>query len=112
MSVVELPYVARVSPTRPPNAYGRADQWPEGPFTRLENDAALLAAVKMAASIAVEVRTARTRRYWSQDDLAKHAGVSKYTISRLESGGTWSDLRVVLRVCAALDLQLSVAPST
>lgn len=99
-----------MSSTRPPNSYGRADQWPEGPFTRAGDDAALLAAVKMAASVAVEVRTARVRRFWSQEDLAKHAGISRYTVSRVEAGSTWPDLQMVLRLCAALDLELVLKP--
>lgn len=104
-------YVSRVSSTRSPNSYSRADQWPDGPFARAEGDAALLAAVKMAASVAVEIRTARVRRFWSQEDLSKHAGVSRYTVSRVEAGSTWPDLQMVLRLCAALDLELVIKPS-
>lgn len=107
-----LAYVAQVPATRPPSSYARADQWPEGPFTRTDMSPALRAAVTMAANIAVEVRAARSRRYWSQEDLAKQAEVSKYTVSRLESGGAWTDMRVVLQICAALDLELSVSPRT
>jgi small GTP-binding protein len=69
-----------------------------------------LAAVETVAALAVDVRAARTRLWWSQAKLAEQAGVSRYTVSRLEAGSSWPDLQPLLRICAVLDLTLKIVP--
>ncbi|MEX1907273.1 helix-turn-helix domain-containing protein [Janibacter sp. Y6] len=90
-----------------PASFGPADNWPEGPFPGAK-DPATRRAVHAAAFIATEVRRERSARYWSQERLADEAGVSRTTVTRLEAGTGWVDLFVLIRITAALDLDVSI----
>lgn len=61
------------------------------------------------ARIASEVAAQRARRRWSQERLAVESGVSRYTVSRLETGGTWPDILALFDICEALDLEIDVS---
>ena len=52
-------------------------------------------------TIAERLRNERTRRGWSQADLARNAGVSQATISRIEEGKVRSPRLGVLRKLAS-----------
>jgi transcriptional regulator with XRE-family HTH domain len=51
------------------------------------------------------LRSARLERFWSQADLATRAGVSKLTISRLETGDRAPSLRTVRALADALGIE-------
>ncbi len=89
----------------PPNAYVRP--WPTGRVATA-SDPAGAAAADLMAKVAHQIANARRDRFTTQEALAKKAGVSRYTLSRIEAGSTWSDLAVLMRVCAALDLELDL----
>jgi transcriptional regulator with XRE-family HTH domain len=53
------------------------------------------------------IRAARVRRGWRQDDLADDAGVSRSTVSRVESGRFEAiQVGTVRRVCTSLGIRL------
>lgn len=52
---------------------------------------------------------ARKRRGWTQVQLAQRASVSTTALSKLERGNVHSEIGTVLRVVAALGLQLRLA---
>ena len=52
------------------------------------------------------VRQARNERGWTQIQMAQRAGVSRAWLARLESGHRRAELESILRLFAALDLQL------
>ena len=52
---------------------------------------------------------ARTRRGWSQTDLAEAIGSRQPVISRLEQGNSNPSLQTLARVAKALDLSLKVS---
>ncbi len=54
------------------------------------------------------IRTARKKRRWRQVDLARRASMRQPLISELENGTSSSRLDTILKVLAALDLDLSV----
>jgi len=54
------------------------------------------------------IRTARKKKGWRQVDLARQASMRQQLISDLENGASSSRLDTILKVLAALDLDLSV----
>ena len=54
------------------------------------------------------IRTARKMKRWRQVDLARRASMRQPLISELENGASSSRLDTILKVLAALDLDLSV----
>jgi len=57
------------------------------------------------------VRLARIRREWRQEDLARRAGVSRTSISRIERGHFGEvPLGLVRRVAAPLDIRVELSP--
>ena len=54
------------------------------------------------------IRTARKKKNWRQVDLARHASMRQQLISELENGTSSSRLDTILKVLAALDLDLGV----
>lgn len=57
------------------------------------------------------VRAVRIRKGWRQEDLARAAGSSRATISRLERGHFGSlPVDRIRRICASLDIRLDLQP--
>jgi HTH-type transcriptional regulator/antitoxin HipB len=56
------------------------------------------------------LRQARTEKDLRQIDVAKIAGVRQALVSDLENGVTTAKIDTVLKVLAALDMDLSVVP--
>ena len=54
------------------------------------------------------IRTARQKHGWRQFDLARRASTTQKAISNLETGAFSSRLGTILKVLAALDLDLTV----
>jgi transcriptional regulator with XRE-family HTH domain len=49
-----------------------------------------------------DLRRLRRERFWPQAELARRAGLSKYTIMRLEAGSSAPTMRSVSAIAAAL----------
>jgi len=56
------------------------------------------------------IRQARKNKDLRQVDVAQKASVRQALISELENGGTTAKLDTVIRVLAALDMDLSIVP--
>lgn len=56
------------------------------------------------------VRRARKRLGWNQAQLAEATGLRQATISQVETGSPLARFETILRVLAALDLELRIAP--
>lgn len=56
------------------------------------------------------VRRIREGRKMTQAELAAYLGVRQATLSRVEAGSTDLKLSTLLKILAALDLELSIAP--
>ena len=54
------------------------------------------------------IRSARNHKGWRQVDLARHASMRQQLISELENGASSSRLDTIVKILAALDLDLSV----
>ena len=50
------------------------------------------------------LRRVRRERFWPQAELARRAGLSKYTIMRLEAGTSAPSMRTVSAIAAALGM--------
>jgi HTH-type transcriptional regulator / antitoxin HipB len=66
--------------------------------------------INVARDLGAAVRGRRIDLGRSQDDLAGRAGVSRRWLSAFEAGKGSVELGMVLRVLAALDLEVHVAP--
>ena len=58
------------------------------------------------------LRRARRRRKMSQTDLGHRIGMRQATVSKLESGEPATQIRTLLEVLRALDLQLVITERT
>ena len=64
---------------------------------------------RVAFELGAEVRTLREQRGWSQNELAKRAGMTQSAMARFEAGGTTPTLPVLERIAGALEMRLSIA---
>lgn len=55
-------------------------------------------------NLGARIARMRLERNLTQAELAAHAGISKRTVERLESGSVAAQLSAFIRVCRALDL--------
>lgn len=53
------------------------------------------------------LRSLRLDRFWSQEQLCEASGVSRATVARLEAGTTKPQLRTVVSLAKALDVDPS-----
>ncbi len=65
-------------------------------------------AIRNAKQLGALIRTARKKKRWRQVDLARRASMRQPLISELENAASSSRLDTILKVLAALDLDLSV----
>lgn len=66
--------------------------------------------VRSADLMGQVLRRWRNRHGWTQARLGEEAGVRQETISRVENGSPGTELNTVLRLCAAMGVELTVAP--
>lgn len=66
--------------------------------------------IRSALTLGAAVYAARKRKGWRQSDLARRASVRQQLISDLENGIRTPRLDTMVKVLAALDLDLKVAP--
>ena len=71
-------------------------------------DTSQLARASALESLRINVIVERARARLSQDDLAKRAGVSRQTVSRIERASTDVGLSVIERIADALGTTVSV----
>jgi len=62
------------------------------------------AALRSPKQLGSAVWEMRVLRGLSQDELAERSKISKFTISRLENGVSWSDLETLRRICQAFGI--------
>lgn len=60
------------------------------------------------ARIGGDIKAARNRRHWTQEELATRAGVGRLVISRMERGANPLDLETLERVSVALAIPLEI----
>ena len=65
-------------------------------------------AAKMAYELGRTVRELREHAGWSQEHLARAAGMTQSSVARFEAGGTIPTLPTLERLAHALDAQLAV----
>ena len=63
----------------------------------------------LAYELGRAVRGLRGQRDWTQAQLAGSAGMTQSAVARFEAGGTVPSLRVLERLAAALDADLTVS---
>ena len=75
---------------------------------------AAYAAAQRAYELGRTVRALREQRGWSQNQLARSAGMTQSAVARFEAGGAVPTLPVLERLAHALDADLvvSVTPRT
>jgi HTH-type transcriptional regulator/antitoxin HipB len=66
--------------------------------------------IKTTSDIGALVRDRRAEARWSQEELAKRAGVSRLWIVQLEKGKPTAQVGLVLRVLKELGIALDAAP--
>jgi transcriptional regulator with XRE-family HTH domain len=64
-------------------------------------------AIDICVRIGRRIRVLRTKRRWTQDMLAGHAGITREHLSELESGKKEIGARTLERIATALDMNLS-----
>ena len=64
--------------------------------------------VRDGKQLGAVIRSARKKKGWRQVDLARQASKRQQLISDLENGASSSRLDTILKILAALDLDLSV----
>ena len=67
-------------------------------------------AIRNNKELGEALRQARTEKDLRQVDIARKAGVRQALVSDLENGATTAKLDTVLKLLAALDMDLSVIP--
>ncbi|MEU9504819.1 helix-turn-helix transcriptional regulator [Micromonospora sp. NPDC048170] len=65
-------------------------------------------ATRIAFELGQDVRHLREHNGWSQDQLARAAGMTQSAVARFEAGGTVPTLPVLERLARALDMRLDV----
>ncbi|WP_182877774.1 helix-turn-helix domain-containing protein [Microbispora sp. H10670] len=65
-------------------------------------------AARLAYELGRAVRAMRETRGWSQNDLAREAGMTQSAVARFEAGGTVPTLPVIERLANALDAEVEV----
>ncbi|EFC85393.1 helix-turn-helix transcriptional regulator [Parafrankia sp. EUN1f] len=65
-------------------------------------------AARLAFELGRSVRELRQRRGWSQEELARAAGMTQSAVARFEAGGTVPTLPVLERLAEALDADLDM----
>lgn len=58
----------------------------------------------MRTAIANQLRLQRTKRRWSQDDLAKAAGLGRSTVIRIETNKIAMDMKHLTSIAKAFDM--------
>ena len=66
--------------------------------------------IRRNKDLGAAIRLARKAKNLRQVDVAQKASVRQALVSELESGATTAKLDTVMRVLAALDLDLSIIP--
>jgi transcriptional regulator with XRE-family HTH domain len=64
-------------------------------------------AIDICARIGRRIRVLRTKRKWTQDMLAGHAGITIEHLSELENGNKEIGARTLERIASTLDMTLS-----
>jgi len=64
---------------------------------------------EISARIGGELKLMRTRRSWTQGDLAERAGLGRMVVNRLERGATSTDIDVLVRISLVLNAPLNIA---
>ena len=62
---------------------------------------------RIPAEVGARVRTARTLRGWTLDQLAEHSGVSRRMIVNVEAGTSNASIATLLRLATALHVSLA-----
>ncbi|MEU6715535.1 helix-turn-helix transcriptional regulator [Nonomuraea sp. NPDC046802] len=65
-------------------------------------------ATRLAYELGKTVRAMREEQGWSQNDLARRAGMTQSAVARFEAGGTVPTLPVLGRLARALDADIEV----
>ncbi|HVF01552.1 MAG TPA: helix-turn-helix transcriptional regulator [Rubrobacteraceae bacterium] len=58
----------------------------------------------VAVKIGQSVRAERVRRFWTQERLAKEAGISQKALSKIETNEVDPRFSTILRIAEALDV--------
>ena len=66
--------------------------------------------IRSNKDLGAAIRLARKQQHLRQVDVAQKASVRQALVSDIENGATTAKLDTVMRVLAALDLDLSVVP--
>lgn len=66
--------------------------------------------IRINRELGEAIRLLRTERKMRQVDLARKASVRQALISEIENGATSAKLDTVIKVLAALDMDLSIVP--
>ena len=66
--------------------------------------------IRSSTDLGAAIRLARKQQNLRQVDVAQKASVRQALVSDIENGATTAKLDTVMRVLAALDLDLSVVP--
>lgn len=99
-------------PVRPPRDYLRGP-WPDGPVRHLSTDEGGEAVERMAeqaARLASQIRLCRAERGLRRSQLAARTGLRPNTVTDVEEGLTWPDLRTLCLIAWALDADLELEP--
>ena len=75
----------------------------------IENGIAML--IRTAADLGAVINTARRSRKWSQAELAKRVGLHQPKISEIERGKSGVNFETILKVIAALQLNINIIES-
>ncbi|WP_083910247.1 helix-turn-helix domain-containing protein [Sphingomonas sp. LH128] len=66
--------------------------------------------VRLAGQLGAQLQMERRRRSMTQTDLAGIVGTHQKTISAIENGSEGARLETLLRIIAALDLDMQIIP--
>lgn len=75
----------------------------------LENDESDAVAAALARKAGERIRARRGAKGWTQAKLALEARVDRVTVVRVEAGETGTALRVLVRLCRALGIDVRKA---
>jgi lambda repressor-like predicted transcriptional regulator len=96
------------APAGPATLLKQGSSWLDAKPTFVAKNSSHAAAAKMNWEIARRIRAAQGERGISDSELSDRAGLRRQTVANVLMGVVWPETRTLMRICAVLELEITV----